>query len=176
MKKFYPLLFLLAIIIVSRLFIHLPNFVPVSAIALCAGVYLGKKWALILPLVGLFVSDLFLGFYSWPIMFSVYGSFALIGIMSWWLKKHKNITNIAAASLGSAVLFFVVTNFSVWAFSPWYEKSLVGLMYCFELALPFFRNTLAGDLFYVAVFFAIFELALNHGRVLKALRISKQTA
>jgi len=176
MKKIYPLLILLIIIVVSRLFVHLPNFVPITAIALGAGVYLGKKWAIILPLTGLFVSDLFIGFYGWPIMLSVYGSFVLIGILSWWLKKNKNVANILAMSLSSSILFFIITNFSVWAFSPWYAKDLGGLLYCFELALPFFRNTMAGDLFYTAVFFAIFELALNPDKLFKAFKISKQTA
>jgi hypothetical protein len=51
------------------------------------------------------------------------------------------------------VLFFVVTNFGVWAFTDMYPRTGDGLTACFIAAIPFFRNTLAGDLFYAAVLF-----------------------
>lgn len=148
----------IVLIIVARLLPHLPNFVPVTAVALMAGVYLGKRWALILPLTGLLISDFFVGFYEWRLMLSVYGSFAIIGLFSWWLRKHKNVPNVLTASLSASLFFFFITNFAVWAFSAWYTKDLAGLLYCFQLAIPFFRYTLAGDLFYVVVLFGSLEL------------------
>ncbi len=159
MKKNWILLLAFPILIIAtRLLPHLPNVAPVTAVALAAGVYLGKKWALILPLIALFISDIFVGFYEWPLMLAVYGSFAVIGTLSWWLKKNKNVVNVAAASLYASVFFFLTTNLAVWAFSPWYSQDLAGLIYCFQLALPFFRYTLLGDLFYVSVIFGAFEL------------------
>ena len=57
------------------------------------------------------------------------------------------------------LIFFLLTNFSVWLFTPWYSKDISGLLYCYTLALPFFRNTLAGNVFYAFSFFGIYEMA-----------------
>ena len=143
---------------VARLIPHLPNFAPITALALMAGVYFGKKWALILPLAGLLVSDFFVGFYGLSLMLVVYGSFAVIGFFSWWLRKNKTTANVFAVTLLASVFFFLTTNLAVWAFSPWYSKNLAGLLYCFELAIPFFRNALIGNLAYVGVLFGGMEL------------------
>src|SRR3989338_8937858 len=77
--------------ILVRLLPHLPNSTPISAIAFASSIYLGRRWALSLPLLALFLSDIFIGFYDWKIMASVYGSFVLIGILSWLGRKYKNI-------------------------------------------------------------------------------------
>jgi len=166
-KKYLLLLFCPLLIIATRLIPHLPNVVPVTAIALTAGVYLGKKWALVLPLLGLIISDLVIGFYNWQLMMAVYGSFVLIGLISWWLRKNKTTINVITASLLSSTLFFIITNLAVWTFSSWYPKTLTGLLYCFELALPFFRYTLAGDLLYVTLLFASFEFLHNPNLIKK---------
>ena len=47
-----------------------------------------------------------------------------------------------------SVSFFLITNTAIWWLTPWYEKSLSGLLYSFELGLPFLRNMLLGDLVY----------------------------
>ncbi|MFC1630124.1 DUF6580 family putative transport protein [Patescibacteria group bacterium] len=51
-----------------------------------------------------------------------------------------------------------MTNFAVWIFTPWYQKTLSGIIQCYVMALPFFRNTLLGNMFYVSIFFGIYEL------------------
>lgn len=143
-----------------RLLPHPPNFAPISAMALFGGTYLNRKSAFLVPLIALFLSDYFIGFYEFKLMLAVYGSFALIALIGLWLKKHKNFKNIVLASLSSSILFYLITNFAVWAFTPWYEKTLAGLIYCYFMALPFFRNTLAGDFFYVGAFFGAYELSI----------------
>ena len=50
-----------------------------------------------------------------------------------------------------ATLFFIVSNFAVWAFQSDYEKSLAGLVQCYWAAVPFYRWMLAGDIFYLGV-------------------------
>lgn len=155
------ILFLPILIIITRLLPHLPNFTPVTAVAILAGVYIGKKWAVILPVLALLISDLFLGFYELPIMLAVYSSFAIIGIFSWWLRKNKTITNTISITLLSSVFFFLITNLAVWFFSAWYTKDLFGLLYCFEMAIPFFKYSLAGNLFYVTILFGSFEFTKN---------------
>ncbi|MFA4818191.1 MAG: DUF6580 family putative transport protein, partial [Parcubacteria group bacterium] len=70
----------------------------------------------------------------------------------------------------SSITFFLVTNFAVWAFFDWYPHTWAGLITNFTLALPFFRNTLLGDVFYTGVLFGAYELALY----LAARRSAKQ--
>jgi len=143
-----------------RLLPHLPNFAPIAALGLFGGTYLNKKYALLVPLLAMLFSDYFIGFAPFWITFSVYFSFFLIGLLGLWLKNHKNLSNIIGASLFGSVLFFIITNFAVWAATPWYAKDLSGLTQCFLLAIPFFRNTILGDLFYVGVMFGLYELVL----------------
>jgi len=154
--------FLILVILgaVFRLLPHPWNFTPIAAITLFSGVYLGKKYAFFAPILAMFFSDIFLGFYEWKLMLAVYGSFALIFLIGLAIKKHKSLKTILAGSLTASVLFFLITNFVVWQFTPWYPKTLSGLIQCFILALPFFRNTLFGDLFYTIVLFGTYELVL----------------
>ncbi|MBZ9578496.1 hypothetical protein KJA14_01455 [Patescibacteria group bacterium] len=144
-----------------RLLPHPWNFTPIAAIALFSGVYLGKKYAFFAPILAMFLSDIFLGFYSWKLMLTVYGSFCLIGLIGLMIKKYKSLETILAGSLSGSVLFFLITNFAVWQFTNWYPKTLSGLIQCYILALPFFRNSLLGDLFYNFIFFGAYESVLT---------------
>jgi hypothetical protein len=156
----------------SRLIKHPFNFTPVAAMALFAGCYLKKWWAVALPLAAMLVSDYFIGFYDWPVMASVYLGIALAFAIGWYLNKYLKWYNVVLASLASSVAFFVVTNFAVWAFFNWYPHTWAGLISCFTLALPFFRNTLAGDLVYSGLFFGAYYLVLlGSAKILKAQHI-----
>lgn len=140
---------------------HIPNFAPIAALALFGGVYLNKKSALIIPIVAMLVADYFIGFYNPYIMASVYGSFVIIGLIGIWLKTHKTLPNIIGGSLMGSILFFLVTNFVVWVVpGSFYPHTIQGFINCYVLALPFFRNTIAGDLFYVGTFFSLMEASV----------------
>jgi hypothetical protein len=141
--------------IAMRLVPHPANVAPVAAIALFAGTYLNKKWALWVPLVIMMISDLVIGLHD--VVAFTWGSFVLVALLGTWLKQHKNIVNVGVASVAASVLFFMITNFGVWL--AWYPTTLQGLTQCYTLALPFYRNTLIGDLLYVVVFFGIYECA-----------------
>ncbi len=151
---------LITFAVVARLVPHMANVAPIAALALFSGVYLDKKYAFVVPMIALLVSDMFIGFYSLPIMASVYGSFALIGIMGITLKKKKTFARTALTTLSGSITFFIVTNWAVWAFSPLYTKTIDGLMQSYLMGLPFLRGTVLGDLLYVAVLFGIYELSL----------------
>ncbi len=151
--------FLAGLAILTRFLPHPPNFVPIAALALFGACFLPRKWSLILPLSAMLVSDLFIGFYTLPIMLAVYGSFLLIGLLGWLLKKHQQWYFIGSSAILSALIFFFVTNLAVWAFTPLYVKTLSGLLQCFTMALPFFKNTLLGNLFYTASLFGLYQLA-----------------
>lgn len=147
-----------------RLLPHAWNFAPIAGIALFSGVYLGKRYAIALPIIAMVIGDLFIGFYEWPLMVAVYGCFALTGLLGSIIKKHKSVETILAGSIIASVLFFIATNWAVWQFSPWYAKTLEGLLQSYAMALPFFRNTLLGDLFYTGVLFGAYELAMVWAR------------
>ncbi len=153
-----PLL-IIAIAVVLRLLPHPANFAPIAAMALFGGAYLNKKYALIVPIAAMFLSDFFLGFHN-TIPF-VYGSFLLTGVIGLWLRKHKNVHNIIFASLVSSILFFIITNFGVWMVETMYPKTIAGLIECYSAGIPFFRNTILGDLSYVGIFFGGYEIALQ---------------
>ena len=161
-KKFVEVAIAIIFILIgafSRLFPHPPNFTPIAAIALFGGVYLSKRLAFILPIAMMLISDLFLGFYEIKLMIFVYVCFIISILLGFWLKNHKKWQTIFGASILASLIFFIFTNFAVFAFTPWYSKDFSGLIQCYFMALPFFRNTLLGDLFYVSLFFGIYELA-----------------
>ena len=69
-------------------------------------------------------------------------------------KPHLNPKPSATEDSGSKVReasfsFFLISNLGVWFLS--YPLNLKGLTTCFVLALPFFVNSLSGDLFYSLV-------------------------
>jgi hypothetical protein len=142
----------------SRLLPHPPNFTPLAAMALLGGAYLpDKRVAFAVPLAALFLSDLVLGLHAG--MWAVYGSFMLVVCLGFTLRRSRKPLRIGAAALASSVLFFALTNLAVWAFGSMYPKTAAGLAACYAAAIPFFRNTLAGDLFYTALLFGGFALA-----------------
>lgn len=155
-----PFLFIL-IGIVARIIPHAPNFTPIAAIALFGGVYMGRKQAFILPIFAMILSDFIIGFDSIPMRLTVYGSFLIMVLVGLWLKNHNKFGNILAASVFSSLLFFVTTNFMVWTQGLLYAKNLTGLIESYTFAIPFFRNTLLGDLFYSGIFFGGYEFVKN---------------
>lgn len=144
--------------IASRLLPHPANFTPVGAVGLFGGVHLPKRLALALPLVVLVLSDLFLGFYTWQVMVSVYLGFLVYGLAGLWIRQSYSIKRIVAATLAASVFFFLLTNAAVWAFTPLYPKTVAGLAESYLAALPFFRNSLLSDVFYTFALFGIHEL------------------
>ena len=151
---------LIAFVITLRLVPHLPNMTPVIAAGLVAGAYLGRSYGYLVPLAALIISDLFIGFYDWRMMASVYVSFALIGGIGFLMRKYRGVQNYALLAICGSTFFFLTTNTAVWAFSPWYEKSLSGLLYALELGVPFWRNMLFGDILYTALLVGACELAI----------------
>ncbi|MFA6322104.1 MAG: DUF6580 family putative transport protein [Candidatus Buchananbacteria bacterium] len=159
---------LVALGVACRILPHFWNFAPVAAVALFSGFYLDRRWAVINPILTMVIGDFFLGFYEWPLMLTVYACFVFVGLLGSWLKEHKSFEVVLASGIFSSVLFFLASNWAVWQFSPWYEKTVTGLINCFTLALPFYRNTLLGDLFYVGVLFGLAEIisVLNQSKIL----------
>src|ERR1700722_15680267 len=141
-----------------RLAPHAPNFSPIAAMGLFGGAYLTDRAAgFVAPLAALFLSDVMLGFYAH--MEIVYGAVALAVCLGWLLRRDRSPVRVVGAALASSVIFFVVTNFGVWAFGTLYPRTFDGLVVCYTAALPFFQNTIAGDLVFAGVLFGGFALA-----------------
>jgi hypothetical protein len=141
-----------------RLVPHPPNFTPIGAMALFSGAYLSRRGlAFVAPLAALLLSDLVLGFYAG--MSFVYASVALTVLIGWWVSSRRTVLRVAAGALAGSVSFFVITNFGMWLFSGFYPPTSAGLAACFVAAIPFFQNSVAGDLFYAALLFGGFALA-----------------
>jgi hypothetical protein len=141
-----------------RLVPHPPNFTPIGAMALFSGAYLGGRWlAFAIPLGALVLSDAILGFY--PGMWVQYVAVALIVLLGMLALQRRSVLRITGAAVVSSILFFLVTNFGVWAFSGMYPATAAGLAACYVAAIPFFQNTIAADLFYATLLFGGFALA-----------------
>jgi hypothetical protein len=149
---------LVALGVVSRLIPHLPNMTPMGAIALRARARFGTI-GLAIPIVSMLLSDALIGFYDLRILASVYISFLCVGLLGTLLHNRPSTARVAFIALIGSVLFFIITNTAVWAFSPWYEKSFVGLLTCYIVALPFFASTLLGDQFFSFLLFRYEKLA-----------------
>ena len=142
-KKQIVIIAFMLVAILFRLMPHLPNFTPITAIALFGGLYFtNKSMAYLVPIFIMVLSDLFIGFSTISIF--VYVAFLLVSFIGTQTKKPSVFTIL----LGS-LSFFVITNFGVWLLS--YPKNLTGLLECYTLAIPFFRNSLLGDFFYSGV-------------------------
>lgn len=157
-EKLFPVLVVLMAVLM-RFLPHPANVAPIAAMALFGGAYLNKKYAFFLPVAVMLISDLFLGFHK--TMPFVYGSFLIASVIGIKLKNKVKIKPVLGASLLSSIIFYVVTNFGVWLTSGMYEMTFLGLIKCYVLAIPFFRNTLAGDLFYTVMMFGGYEMVLK---------------
>jgi len=149
---------LIGFAVFARWLPHPPNVAPIAAMALLGGAVLPRRLALSLPLIAMMISDVFIGLHSLVIL--TWGSFVLIALLSSFiLKRRRNPALIALSSVGASSLFFVVTNFGVWLEGMLYPRTWAGLVECYTLALPFFRNTLIGDAAYTGLLFGLFYLA-----------------
>ena len=175
-KKIILPLLIIFVAVLIRLFPHPPNFAPITAMALFGGAYLNKKYSIAFVFITLLISDYLLLYahpYS-PQIFNfskiysplllihgstifVYASFLIFAGIGVWLSSHKTAKNIITASLLSSILFFLITNFNFFYTSSLYSKTINGMIQSYIMAIPFFKNTLLGDLFYVTMFFGSFE-------------------
>jgi hypothetical protein len=166
---------LVAVGVVARLVPHIPNFAPVTATALFCGVYMNRRLSLIAPALIMVLGDyalLYINPYGstsfdhlyapWLLWHSalpyVYASFAISALVGWYAKSHRSGGIVVLAALICSVQFFLITNAGVWLEGA-YARGLDGLWQSYVAAIPFFRGTALGDLFYTCVFFGLAEFA-----------------
>lgn len=156
------------------------GFAPQMAMALFGGAVIrDKRWAFILPLLSMLVSDLLYqglymngltpikGFYTGQgLNYLLIAGITLFGF----LLKKINFLRVTAFSLAGSVLFFLASNFVVWLGGGGLgrPKTFDGLMMCYYDGLAFLRdyglikgfygNLFIGDLFFCAILFGTYYL------------------
>lgn len=142
----------------ARLLPHPWNLTPVGAFALFAGArFLRPLHAYAVTFAALLLSDAALGLYGrMPVIYLGWAAVIGIGLL---LRRRSGAGPIAAGLLTGSTAFYLLTNFGVWATGTLYPITLNGLIACYAAGLPFYRNMVAGDLFYGAVLFGSFHWA-----------------
>lgn len=165
--------------ILSRLIPHPANFAPLMAVGIFGGaIFFEKKWAFLIPLLSIWLSDIFFSnviygqyyeefmwFYpGWYWQYSIYFLTPLFSIILF--RNEISLRKLIFLSLGSAVVFFLVSNFGVWFSGSLYPKTLEGLITCYVMGLPFLKGTVLSNVFYPAVLFGGYYLLENKTRLL----------
>jgi hypothetical protein len=178
------------LVIIAALYRIIPGrpygFAPQWAMAVFAGAVIkDKKWAFIIPVLSMFVSDLLYqvlymgglssmpGFYEGQ--WQNYLLFALLVFVGFAIKK-LNLIQIALASFTAPTIYFIVSNFLVWASNGSTRgldrpKTFDGLMLCYTDGIPFYRMSIVATLVFSAILFGSYFFIRNYqhaGRNVKA--------
>jgi hypothetical protein len=73
------------------------------------------------------------------------------------LREERSVLKIGTLSLVTSSIFFLISNFGVWATQGMYPMTASGLVECYVAAIPFFGNQIAGDLFFSGILFGAYE-------------------
>ena len=132
------------------------NFTAIGALAIFAGSqFSNNRFAFTIPLLALAISDWFIG-NGFNIL--VYVGFIVMVACGTFIRNRVSVTSVALSSMGSAVAFYLITNFAYFYSPNLYPHNFTGVLTSYAVALPFLRNMLIGDLFYGFVLFGILLL------------------
>ena len=148
---------------------------PLAAVALCGGLFLPRRLALVVPLGILLVSDAVIDAHYGANFFAAsllarYGLLVLIGLGGMTLRRvlpsrTVGVLSLLAATLVGSVFFYVASNALTWLGSTEYPQNPAGLWQALTVGLPgwppsylFFRNELVSDGLYSMVFLACVRL------------------
>ena len=139
-KNLQSFFFIFFFLTISRLIPHEPNFTPILSISILGFLFSTILSVKVLMVLGsMFFSDLIIGTHDF--MIYVYFSLILLIIFS-------NSKNYIYMMFLGPLIFFIITNFGVWLNSWYYTKNINGLIECFYMAIPFFKNTIFSTFFY----------------------------
>jgi hypothetical protein len=158
----------------------LSNFAPLMALTFCGAVYFRDKRMWLVPFAALMLSDLYLDYYyahvyhelwTWPSVAVRLVCFALALPLGAAVAHHKNWLTLLGGALAGSLVFYVATNTDAWIRDPAYAKTLAGWAQALTVGRPefpptiwFFRNTLASDIMFTALFAGVMELAARRDR------------
>jgi hypothetical protein len=157
----------------------LPNFSPVSAIALCGAIFLPRGFAISLPLIILLISDVIINVHRGVALLTLemwprYIALSFIVAIGIFLRDKVRFTGVLVAAFGCSVLFYVVSNTGSWIGEPQYAKTATGWFQALTVGLPghppswvFFRNGAVSDLLFTALFLVCAHVGLSAREPLK---------
>lgn len=171
--KFGFIVVIILLVALSRLIPHMPNYSPMTAVALFGAAHFNKKWlAILITLVATFISDIILNNTIYSYLFTKftlfydgfiwqYIAYIAVGLLGSRLFSKVTKSNIILASLSATMLFFILTNFGAWVSLPLYPKSISGLVEAYTAGVPFLKGTLVSDLVYTTILFGGYYLLQN---------------
>ena len=163
--RLITLVLIIFTIAMFRLLPHPPNVSPIAAMALFGGAcFSDKRVAFLITFLALLLSDFILGLHD--TMLYVYAGFALTVVIGFWIRKNMSFGHITIAVVGSSVLFFIISNFGAWFTSGLYPMTIDGLMQAYVAAIPFFQNSLLGNIVFSALLFGGFAVLQRNVPVL----------
>ncbi len=179
-------MFLVVIAALYRIIPERPyGFAPQWAMAIFAGAIIrDKRWAFIIPVLSMFISDLLYqvlyiggistiqGFYEGQ--WQNYILFTLLVFVGFAIKK-LNLLQIVAASLAAPTIYFLISNFMVWASNSSIRgldrpKTFGGLMLCYSDGIPFFKMSIIATLVFSAIFFGTYIFVKNYQAISREMR------
>lgn len=146
---------------ISRLLPHPPNVTPIDSMALFGGSTNQKYLKFLTPVLAMFVSDLFLPKDGWTMRLVIYTTILVISVIGSKINTNKWLSIYSCALLGS-LLFYFSTNIAVVFTSNIYPHNHSGIIMSLIAGLPFYRNTLIGDLGFTTIFFGVYKYALKN--------------
>jgi len=165
------------LIVIASLYRIMPGrpygFAPQIAMAIFGGAIIkDKKFAFLLPLLAMFISDclyqllyingvgIIYGFYEGQVL--NYILFAGLTVFGFFVK-NLSVKKIALASIAAPTAYFLASNFFVWASSSplaglGRPKTFAGLMMCYSDGLPFYSWSVASTFVFSAILFSSYYL------------------
>jgi hypothetical protein len=154
-SSFWLVLGLIVLVLIGRFLPHPPNFTPLLSVALFAGaVFARQPMAWLVPLLALYLSDLFLGLHG-SMVFVYVSVLAIVFFGQWLASPQVRLLSVLAISFLASLFFYLLTNFGVWLLYDWYPPTMAGLMASYLAALPFFIYTLASTCAYSLLLFGL---------------------
>jgi hypothetical protein len=154
-------LFLILLGVSSRLLPHPPNLTALVGVTLLGAWTIRNGWlAALVPLATMALADLVLGWHG-AALFTYAGMLCGTLIGRFLLLPKLGPLRLLGAALLTSLAFFLVSNFGVWL-GGYYGPGLDGLIACYLAAIPFWGNSLVGDLGSTAILFGLFFLARRY--------------
>lgn len=159
--------FWLLVAVMGRLLPHPPNVTPLTSLSLMAGVLLSERLAFLLTIITLFFSDILIGIvYHYPLFGSwslfTYSGFAVIALLGSKISTQAPLRQFMIMTVAASLGYWLWTNGGVWLMSGMYPYSGAGFLACYIAAIPFLRNALCGDLFWMWILFTILRVTQNY--------------
>ena len=149
---------LILILAFSRLIPHPDNFTPLIALAIMSSYFFKNiNFSYSIMLFSMLIADFFIGFYSY--MLFVYLPLFLIVLIFFNMRKKIDYRNLFIFGLAGSIIFFLISNLGVWLVGNLYPRNIDGLIECYIMAIPFFKNTVISTLVFSYSFLFIYKSA-----------------